>query len=158
MALGNEIVLSVPRRGVTVEGIIEGTPKPGTIMEIKPATAKVNGRYTFRVYQPGTDGERRPIFVLEHDPKQGRALTEAYVSGDRAELYCPAMGEELNVLKGDESGTADDIAIGSLFIVDSGTGKLLLTTGTVESEPFMALEAVTDPTADQLVHCVYTGN
>ena len=72
-------------------------------------------------------------------------------------VYFPLPGDELNVLKLDVDGTGDDFTIGQQLMVDDGTGKVLLATGTV-SRPFIALEAVTDPTADQLVHCQFTGN
>lgn len=157
MALGNNIVLAVPRMGVTLQGYISGTPKPGTMMQVKAGTAKVNGRFTYEVYAPGTDGDRRPVIILDADWKQGRIATTAYADGDFAELYCPAMGEEMNILKGDVAGTGDDFAIGDLLIADTGTGKFILTTGSPESEPFQCLETVTDPTADQLVHAMYTG-
>jgi len=42
-------------------------------------------------------------------------------------------------------------------MVDDGTGKLIATTGTPESEPFVLLETVTDPTADTLAWTMYSG-
>lgn len=157
MALGNEIIVSANPRGVFLEGIVSGTPKPGTVMELVAGTAAVNGRFTYQVYQPGTDGNRRPIFILLPDQLQGKLATDAYVDGTRCFLYCPVAGEEFNMLVADVSGTGDDHTIGELMIVDTGTGKLITTTGSPESEPFMLLEASTDPTADALMHCLYTG-
>lgn len=157
MASGNEIIVSSEPRGRFTEGIVYGTPKPGTVMQIKAATAAIGGRFTWEVYTPGADGNQRPIAVLLPDHYQGRLATEAYASGERCFLYFPVAGEELNMLKGDVSGTADDFAIGDVLIVDNGTGKVIATTGTPESEPFICLETVTDPVADQLVHCMYTG-
>ena len=104
------------------------------------------------------DGDRIPIIVLREDYLQGKAATEAYAAGDRCFLYVPATGEELNVLKMDVAGTGDDFRIGDKLIVDDGTGKVLLSASTPESEPFICLETVTDPTADQLVHVMYTGH
>jgi hypothetical protein len=156
MARGNEIIVSANPKGHFLEGIVSGTPKPGTCME-QYSTALSGGVFTWRVYTPGTDGEQRLVAVLLPDSLQGQLATTAYVSGDRCFMYCPIPGEELNMLKLDESGTADDIAIGSVLTVDSSTGKLILTTGSPEMEPFIACEAVTDPTADQLVWCRYTG-
>lgn len=157
MAKGNEIIVSADPKGTFLEGVISGTPKPGTIMEIVPATATVGGEFTWRAYQPGTDGQQRLIAVLLPDTLQGQLATTAYVSGARCFLYCPIPGEDLNVLKGDVAGTADDFAIGDLLMVDSGTGKVIATTGTPESNPFICLETVTDPTADQLVWVKFTG-
>lgn len=157
MASGNEIIVSANPRGVFLEGIVDGTPKPGTIMQIKAATAAVNGRFTWEVFDAGADGDQRLIAVLLPDSLQGKTASDAYVDGDRCFLYVPAPGEELNVLVADISGTGDDWAIGDLLIVDDGTGKLIATTGSPESEPFIGLEAVTDPTADHLLHVMYTG-
>lgn len=156
MALGSKIVLTEHEKGVPLEGTISGTPKPGTVMEIV-ATALVNGRPTFRVYQPGTDGDRRPIIVCVPNPHDGQLATTAYADGDHGFFYVPVAGQELNMLVADVSGTADDHAIGDIMIVDSGTGKLIVTTGTPESEPFILLEAATDPAADALMRCFYTG-
>ncbi len=155
MAKGNEIIVSAQPKGVFLEGTVSGTPKPGTVMEV--SAVATNGTKTFRVYQPGTDGDRRPIYVLLPDHLQGKLATDAYVSGDRCFVYCPVMGEELNMLVADVSGTGDDHAVGDVMMVDTGTGKLIVTTGSPESEPFILLEASTDPTADALLWCAYTG-
>ena len=157
MASGNKIVVTSNPKGKFVEGIVSGTPKPGTCMQLQAGTAPIDGVFTYEAYNPGGDGVRAPILVLEEDHKQGKTATEAYVTGTRIRMYAPVMGEELNVLVQDVSGTGDDFAIGDVFIVDNSTGKLLATTGTVESEPFIGLEVVTDPTADHLLHCMYTG-
>ena len=159
MAKGNSIIVSAQPRGVFDEGYVSGTPKPGTIMERTPGTAEDGtGRFEYRVFQPGTDGERRTIYVLLEDRLQGKLATEAYVTGDRCRVYCPAMGEDLNVLKGDVAGTGDDFTVGQMLIVDTGTGKVIGTTGSPESEPFQCNEAITDPTTDQLVWVTYTGH
>ena len=57
----------------------------------------------------------------------------------------------------DVAGTGDSHAIGDRFIVDNGTGKLIATTGTPESEPFILMETVAAPTADALAHVIFTG-
>lgn len=162
-AKGNEIIVSADPKGVFVEGIVVGTPKPGQCMY--PTTAaEVGGRKT---YEPaGTtgslgmsaDGDRIPILVLLADEMQGKSATDAYVSGSRIRMYAPAMGEELNVLYQNQSGTADDVAVGQKLMVDDGTGKILLTTGGGVSEPFVSLSTITDPTADELLHVMYTGH
>ncbi len=161
-------MLAVEPKGVFLEGFIGSgvTPKPGTIMEIVQATVAVGGRFTYK--PAGTDaasgsrgmsadGDRIAIIVLREDYLQGKTTADAYAAGDRCFLYCPAVGEEINVLKLDVSGTGDDFAIGDKLIVDDGTGKVLLSASTPESEPFICLETVTDPTADQLVHVQFTG-
>lgn len=158
MAKGNQIIATNNPRGVFLQGIISGTPKPGTLMELVAGTAADgNNRFTYQAYQPGTDGNQRPVMVLLEDESNGRTASDAYVDGDNCKIYVPVAGEQLNMLVDDIAGTADDVAVGDLFIGDTETGRLIATTGTPESEPFMALEAVTDPTADHLVHCMYTG-
>lgn len=158
MALGSKIILAADPKGVFLEGIVSGTPKPGTCMQIQAATAAVNGRFTYEVYAPGTDGEQRLVVVLLEDDLQGKLATDAYVTATRCRLYCPAPGEELNMLLADISGTGDDHAVGDMLMIDTGTGKLIVTTGSPEMESFMCLEAATDPTADALYRCMYTGH
>lgn len=156
--MASVIVASVEPRGRFIEGIISGTPKPGTVMQISAGVEPVNGRLTYAVYDKSADGARGQIAVLCEDRLQGKSVSDAYVSGTRGLLYFPLPGDELNMLLADVSGTADDHAIGDALMVDDGTGKLVAVTGTIESEPFVLLETVTDPTADTLALCQYTGN
>lgn len=158
MALGNGIIISLEPRGVFHEGYVSGTPKPGTVMQIQAGTAMDGtGRFTWEAFNADADGNQRLIAVLLEDRLQGKLATEAYATGDRCRLYCPLPGEELNMLVADVSGTADDHTVGEILMVDDGTGKLIATTGSPESEPFICLEASTDPTADALLHCMFTG-
>jgi hypothetical protein len=171
MASGNRIVVTPEPRGRFEEVIVSGTPKPGTCMELKRGTAAVGGTYT---YEPaGTtaasgaigmsaDGDRIPVCVLvcfaDHaacPPSKGP--TDAYADGERGAVYWPQEGDQINVLFMNQSGTADDVAPGTKGIIDDGTGKVLPSTGAVESEPWNFAETYTDPTADQLVLAVYTG-
>lgn len=170
MAKGNGIIVSAQPRGVFKEGYIVGTPKPGTVVTLVPGQTAPDdtGRWN---YEPaGTtaatsgladamaaDGDNISIGVLLENALEGQLMTTAFATGDRVRIYFPLPGEELNVLFQNQSGTADDLGIGTALIVDDGTGKVFKTTGTPESEPFIALEVVTDPTADQLVWCETTG-
>jgi len=156
---GNEIILSANPRGVEKEGIVYGTPKPGTVMQIKAATEPVGGRHTWEVYNASADGDQRIIAVLLPDQLQGKIATDAYVTGSRCFLYCPAMGEELNMLvSAAGTGTGDSVAIGDLLIVDDGTGLLVATSSGEESEPFVVMETLTDVVAGgTLTHCMFTG-
>lgn len=156
---GNEIIVSDTPRGVRHEGTIYGTPKPGTCMQIKAATEPVNGRFTWEVYDRISDGIRALVAVLLPNDNEGMIATTAYVSGTRGFIYCPAPGEELNMLIGDISGTggSSDFAIGDRLMIDDGTGKLVDALGNVESVPFILLETITDLTADYLAWCMYTG-
>ena len=158
MAKGNEIIVSAEPGGRFLEGIVSGTPKPGTVMQLKAATEPVNGRHTWEVFNGAADAERTLIAVLLPDSLQGDIATAAYVDGERCFLYVPIAGEELNMLVANIAGTSDTFAIGDRLIVDDGTGKLIATTGSPESEPFIVLETkATALTADALVHCMYTG-
>lgn len=174
MALGNKIIIASEPGGRIEECFVSGTPKPGTIMELKVGTAAVGGRWT---YEPaGTtaanstysgmavDGNRLPIAVLlcstDHAAcPPGLGPTDAYTDGARGAVYFPLMGEELNVLLKDESGTAadQDFVPGTKLIVDDGTGKLIASAGSPESEPFICLETKTDLAADYLCRAQYTG-
>ena len=160
MALGNSILVTGEPKGVYIDGIVSGTPKPGTLMELF-TTATVGGRHTYRVYQPGTDGEQRAVIILLAKELEGGIATAAYVTGDRAMFYCPLPGEEVNVLAknigGTSTGSSDSFAIADVLTVDTGTGKVIATTGTPEMEPFQVLETVAEITADTLVHCMFTG-
>lgn len=159
MAKGNEIIVSAEPGGRFHEGIITGTPSPGTVMQIDVSESAEQGRFYWEVYNPGTDGNQRVIAVLDYNHLEGKTATDAYAAGERAYLYFPQMGDELNMLVyAAGTGTGDALAVGDVLIVDDGTGTLVATTGTPESEPFIALEAVTDLTATaQLVHCMFTG-
>ena len=156
--VGNEIIVSSEPRGRFTEGVISGTPKPGTCMQVQAGTAMVGGRFTYEVYNADADGDQRTVWVLLPDRLQGKLHTDAYVSGTRGFLYAPAHGEELNMLVANISGTADDHTIGEIMMIDDGTGKLVTTTGSPENEAFQLLEAATDPTEDAWLLCQYTGH
>jgi hypothetical protein len=152
------IIISAQPRGVFHEGYVVGTPKPGTLMQIVAGTAMDDtGRFNWEPFNADADGDQRLVAVLLDDILQGKLYSDAYATGDRVRLYCPLPGEELNVLKGDVAGTGDDFTVGQLLIINDGDGKVIATTGTPESEPFICLEAITDPTADQLVWVMCTG-
>jgi hypothetical protein len=159
MALGNEIIVSANPKGVFLEGIIDGTPKPGTCMQIKAATEMVTGRFTWEVFNQAADGSRSLVAVLLPNSLEGMLATEAYVTGTRGFLYCPAAGEELNMLIGDVAGTGatSDFAIGDRLMIDDTTGKLV-DNSSGESVPFVLLETITDLAADYLAYCMYTGH
>lgn len=174
---GNEIIVSPGingPRGLLENGIVSGTPKPGTCMEMKAATANVDGRFTWLV--AGTvqvfDGQPMPVVVLLPDSSRGKLATDAYVDGEICFLYWPVVGDRLNMRIANPSG---DIAIGDKFEIDDGTGVLNriatqvadYTTGNLDTEAeiiaavnlnrrravFEALEAMTDPGAEALLYC-----
>lgn len=167
MALGNRIIVSEEPRGRFIEGIITDTSKPGTVMEIDWSESIINNsEFSWEAYGTtaadgirgvAADGDRRVIAVLLEDKMQGKIATDAYVAGGRCFLYVPIAGELLNMLILDISGTGDDLRLADPLIVNDGDGKLIETTGDPESEPFICLEALTDPVADALLLCMYTG-
>lgn len=161
MARGNEIIVSANPRGVFSEGYIAAgeTPKPGTILQVQIATALKAGRFTYEIYNADADGGRPkgPFYVLLPDHLQGKTVTDAYAAGDRCFLYTPLPGEELNLIIANIAGTADDHTKGEMLIVDDTTGKMIATTGTPETEVAQLLETITDPTADTLAWCLWTG-
>lgn len=159
MARGNEIIVTADPKGTFLEGIIDGTPKPGTCMQVKAGVEMVGGRFTYEVFNQAADGSRSLVAVLLPDSLQGRSATDAYETGKRGFLYCPIAGEELNMLIGDVAGTdgSSDFAIGDRLMIDDTTGKLV-DNSSGESVPFICLETVTDLAADRLTMCQYTGH
>lgn len=161
MARGNGIIVSSEPKGKFTEGIIKTgeTPKPGTILQIDPTVSLVGGRHTYKIYAPGADGEQPlgAFWVLLENSLLGKTATDAYAAGDRCFLYSPLPGDELNLIVLNISGTADDHALGEKLMVDTGTGKLIATTGTPETEVAVLLEAITDPTADTLAWVQWSG-
>ena len=158
MSLGNKILIEGEPKGKFLEGYINGALKPGILMQLDVSEAAVGGRFTYEAYAPGTDGIRSgPLFILLEDYLQGKTMDTAYADGDKCFLYVPYPGEELNILVGDVAGTGDDHAVGDLMIPNTSDGKWIATTGTPEWEPFMLLEAATDPTADALMRAMHTG-
>ena len=140
---GNDIILSSPPRGPVEEGIISGTPKPGTIMEIVPGTAPVNGRFTWRA-STVTTGNARMVAILCADNLQGKLPTDAYVSGTRGRIYFPLIGEEVNVLFAPEPGTGSvsTVKIGDLLGIN--TSGLAVPNSSYPSTPFQSLEYITE--------------
>lgn len=156
----NKIVLSGAPSGRFLEGIVSGTPKPGTVMQIKPNVEPIAGKFTWLVYDRAADSDRpaSPLAVLLENWKLGKLTTDAYVDGEYCQMYCPLPGDELLMLVANIAGTGDTFKIGDIMIVDDGTGKLVATTGSPEIEPFIIIETkATALTADTLVECMYTG-
>lgn len=160
MARGNETIVSSQPNGKKTEGIVKTgeTHYPGMVVEIDPTVALVQGRHTYKIFA-GSDGENPlgAIWVVTNELNAmiGKLQTEAYAAGERMSLYSPMAGDELNMLVKNETGTADDHSAGEKLMVDGGTGMLIPTTSTPENEPFVLLEAITDPTTDTLAWCQY---
>lgn len=160
--LGNEIVLSTEPRGVFLEGIINGSDVlPGSLMAISSGEDPESGRHHWEPYDPASDGDRNLVAILLADHYQGKTAEDAYSDGERCFLYCPIAGEELNVrVAASGTGTGDNQAIGQKYMASTSiVGCLAETSGDPESEPFVAMEDVSDVVATgTLVHCIYTGH
>lgn len=158
MARGNEIIVSADPQGKFLEGIISGTPKPGTLMQLKAGVAMKGGRFTWEAATPvGGDGKPSIVAVLLADNLQGKTATDAYVTGTRCFLYCPIAGEDLNVLVGEGAGTANTFAVGDYLMLDAEDGILIPSSSPV-SAPFIVLETETQVTGSTLVWCKYSGH
>lgn len=163
MARGNPIVISTLQgsAGDLTEGIVAAgeTHYPGVVVQVDPTVARVGGRNTYKLYTPGTDGEQPlgPFYVVTEDHLRGRLATVSYAAGEREFLYCPQAGDELNMLIANVSGTAT-IAAGTKLMVDTGTGKLIATTGSPETEVAVLMEDVVDNAADQLAWVRWSGH
>jgi hypothetical protein len=162
---GTRILVSSPTRGVYEDIIVHGTPKPGTCMEIVPATEPIGNVFEYAVY--GTqaasgdkfvtaDGNRKAVAILLEKDQEGKTYNDAYVDGDRGRIYWPAMGEQFNMLVENQSGTGDSFAIGDEMMIDDGTGKLLAVSSP-EAAPFTILETLAALTADTWAWCRFNG-
>ena len=161
MSLGNRIVLT-PDRGVDVEGYLASgeTLYPGMCVQIDATQALQGNRLAWKIYDRDADGDHPvgPYIIVKEDILQGKSVSDAYATAAGTQLFgfIPWAGCELNLLLKDISGTGDDHPAGEILMVDDGTGKFIVTTGSPESEPALLLETVTDPVADTLAHCIWT--
>jgi hypothetical protein len=162
MARGNCIIVTANPRGVFEEGYVATgeTFYPGMIVQRDASVALRGGVHTYKVYDRAVDGDQ-PIgafWVVYENGLIGRTTSDSYAAGERCFLYSPVAGEELNLLLLNISGTGDDHALNEILMVDDGTGKLIATTGSPETEVAQLLEVVTDPTADTLAWCQWSGH
>lgn len=160
MALGNKILINTDAKGRRQSCIISGTPKPGTHMEIVPATGpNGSGLFTYRA-ATRADGAAGQIVVLLEDDEQGKTVNDAYVSGTVGKLYWPLAGDEMNCLLRDPvgTGTANMHEVGDNLALDGATG-MLQAAGSATAKPWQLLEDLTtDPTANFLAHCQFRGS
>jgi hypothetical protein len=164
---GSRIIVTSRPRGVFEEVVITGTPKPGTVMEIKPATEPVGNVFNYQAY--GTqaasggkfvtnDGDRKAIAILLENDQEGKTYDDAYAANDRGKVYYPAPGETFNMIFQVQSGTGDTFAIGDEMMVDDGTGKLIAADSDAEAHPFTCLETEdTALAADELKWVRFNG-
>lgn len=162
MARGNGIIVTADPRGVFGEGVVAAgeTFYPGMIVQRDPTVALAGGRPTYKIYNRDADGDQPlgSFWVVRHDYLQGKTVSDSIAAGTRCFVYSPVAGEELNLLIENLAGTADDHTAGEILMVNDGTGKLIATTGSPETEVAALLETITDPTADTLAWCEWTGH
>lgn len=163
---GTRILVTAKPGGVFEDVYVVSTPKPGTCMEIEPAIEPVGNVFSYACY--GTqaassdkfvtgDGNRKAVAVLLEKDDEGRIYSTAYADGEMGRIYWPRMGEQLNMILEDVSGTGETFAIGDELMIDDGTGKLLAVSSP-EAAPFTLLETVsTAPTADHVRWCRFNG-
>lgn len=164
MARGNSIIVDAEPQGKFTEGYVATgqTFYPGMVVQRDATVALISGRHTYKYYDRAADGDQ-PIgafwIVTERlNAMFGKSMSDSYTAGERCSLYSPMAGEELNLLVANLSGTADDHALDEILMVDDGTGKLVATTGSPETEVAQLLEAITDPTADTLAWVQWSGH
>jgi len=158
---GSKVLITEEPRGRIKAGIVSGALLPGTIVQKTAVAADGNGLHTWGVYDRAADGERPAgAYAILLERGEGYTYATAYTTGDHCEVYIPLSGDEVNVLwSASGTGTGDSVAVGDLAIVEDGTGLLIDTTGTPESEPFASCEVVTDVVAaGTMVWSEYTGH
>ncbi len=164
---GTHIIVSPNPKGVRDECFVNGTPKPGVVMEMDDSVAAVGNVFTWQVYGTtsgssgqgvSNDGDQKIIAILLTKSDEGGIFSRSYVSGERGFLYFPVMGETFNMLVEDVGGTGDDFFIGEEMMVDDGTGKLLTHDSDAEAHPFLCLEEITNPLADHWMWVRFTGS
>ena len=166
---GSRVLISENPRGRFLEGIVDGTPKPGTLMQVAATAVDGNGRHTWGVYDRDADGDNPagPLAVLlergeGYTPFTGSGASRvndggtAYVAGDVCFLYCPLPGDETNLLWATSgTSTGDSLTVAQIGMPEDGTGFILDTTG-VECEPVIAMEALSDTVAGgTMVWCMW---
>jgi len=100
------------------------------------------------------DGERSLVMIVKEDNLLGKTVSDTYAAGSVCRVYVPQPGDELLLLVSD---TADAVVVGDKYINDVSTGEWIETTGTVEMEPFVALEAGGTLAADALLLAKFSG-
>lgn len=165
---GRCVVVSADAKGRHEEGFVKASQTfyPGMVVIRDPSVALVGGRHTYKIYDETADGDQPTgAFWVVTERLMGMiglAITDAvtmgsYAAGEKCSLYSPLPGDDLNLLIKNLTGTADDHTAGEKLMVDTGTGKLIATTGTPETEIAQLLETITDPVADTLGWCQWSG-
>lgn len=158
--LGNEIVVSELARGRREEGIINGGLKPGTVIQVvSGSTLDAGNRLTWEAYNKTASGTPAKIAILDYNSDLGKTADDAIPTGTRGSIYYPMIGDDLNMLIQDQSGTGatSDFSVGDPLMVEDGTGLLIDGVLGTNECPFECQENVTDMTADTRLHVKFTG-
>lgn len=164
MARGSLIVVTAGADGQYQEGKVAAgqTFYPGMVVQRDPSAALTMGKHTYKLYDRAADGDRPAgaFWVVTGNLERGRSLpvTTAIVAGSWTEFYCPEAGDELNLLLGDVAGTGDSHTAGEILMVDDGTGCLVATTGSPQTEVAQLLENIAAPVANTLAWVQWSGH
>jgi hypothetical protein len=140
---GNEILLTPDAKGAYVEGVISGTPLPGSLMEVVPGQARIGTQLTYRAFS-GVSGGQSQGFILLPDQLLGAGPLTAYADGSRCRMYVPLPGDELNVLVGQVSGTGAAVAIGDQLEAQAGSSGAFIPQSGTGIGAYTAQEAIAD--------------
>lgn len=163
MARGAETIVSANPKGEFMEGFVAAgqTFYPGMGVIRDASVSTIGGRHTYKIFDESADGDHPTggVWIVTNllNAMIGKTQSDSYAAGGRVSLYSPRAGEELNLRIKDISGTGDDHALGEKLMLDTGTGKFIVTTGSPETEMAQLLEAITDPTADTIAWCQWSG-
>ncbi len=157
MARGNCIIVTSDPKGQFEEGYVKTSQTfyPGMVVLRDASVALKGGKHTYKIYDESGDGNNPTgaLWIVLEDGRIGKTTSDSFAAGERCFLYSPRAGEELNLLLLNIAGTADDHALGEKLMIDTGTSKFIITTGSPEQEVAQLLEVVTDPTTDTLAWC-----
>jgi hypothetical protein len=160
---GQTIIVTGFPKGARDEGILALNAYPGTKMEIKNGVLPIGGRHTWQPY--GTNAgmstnDPRACAILLADDLQGSApLTQLLAANNRAFLYFPLPGEDMNILLAGQAGTGSTNAftIGErlspqVSATPALTGLYILQGTSASNAEFISKEHI-DEIADQTILC-----
>jgi hypothetical protein len=159
---GSKIIVSSEPQGKFLEGVIGDTSKPGTKMQIQAGTALQSGRLTFVHAAPGATGDPAPTMILLEDDFQGFTANAgigsilpgpAYVAGTRCRVYCPIVGEVMNVLCEAATGTGslNSFTIGGRLVADNATGTYIQQATAANNADFVVQEHIDEVPVDTAI-------
>ncbi len=153
-------------RGFFDECLVNGTPYPGTVMEMDDTIPAVGGRFTWQPYGTtgasggqgvSNNGDRKIIAILTEKRDDAGVFSTQYADGDRGFLYFPSMGEQFNMLMQDIL-TDEFWFIGEEFMIHNSSGQLLSADNNAEAHPFTCLERISKLAVDVRVWTRFNGS